>query len=194
MGKATATLSKRELVLAATLELTAEKGIQSTSTGDIAAAANVGMGTIYRYFESKEILLTALFDDLKNKFIEVIVANYDPKIDLHDNFRNIVVVLVKYYIANEQEFRYLERYSDSRLRVGKGLDEFTRLVEHVTSMVRGIKHNYKFKPLPPLVLFAMTYGPLVAIVNLVHMNKIELTDLLLDEVAEACWDSILDKQ
>jgi len=192
-GKDTATLSKRELVLAATLELTAEKGIQSTSTADIAAAANVGMGTIYRYFESKEILFTALFDELKHKFIGIIISNYDSGIDIHDNFRKIVVVLVKYYIENEHEFRYMERYSDSRLRVGKGLDEFAVLVEHATSMVRGIRHNYKFKPLPPLVLFAMTYGPLVALVNLVHMNKVELTDRLLDEIAEACWDSILDK-
>lgn len=190
--KTAAARSKRELVLAATLELAAEKGVQATSTADIAAAANVGMGTIYRYFESKEILLTALFDELKNKFVEIIVSNYDTRLDMRENFKNIIVVLVKYYIEHEKEFKYLERYSDSQLRVGKGLDEFTGLVEHATSMVRGIRHKYKFKPLPPLVLFAMTYGPLVAVVNLVHMKKLQLTDRLLDEIAESCWHSILE--
>jgi AcrR family transcriptional regulator len=69
--------TKREDILAATLRLTAEKGIQGITTADIAKAANVGMGTIYNYFESKDVLLTALFDQLKVKFIETIVSNYN---------------------------------------------------------------------------------------------------------------------
>lgn len=186
-------MNKRDQVLAATLKLTAEKGIHSVSTADIAKEANVGMGTIYRYFENKEELLTALFDELKNKFIDIVVSNYNLDIDPYTNFKNIVFVLVKYYIVNADEFKYLERYSDSSLRAGKGLDESTKLVEHGTSILKSVNHKFKFKPLPPLVLFAMTYGPLVAIVNLVHMNKIELTDQLLHEIADACWDSILDK-
>lgn len=184
---------KRDDILSATLKLTADKGIHGFSTGDIAREADVGMGTIYNYFESKDILLTALFDELKGKFVNIIISNYDLKIDPYTNFKKIVFVLVKYYIENPEEFRYLERYSDSSLRVGKGLEESSTLVEQGASMLNSTDHNFKFKKLPPLVLFAMTYGPLVAIVNLVLMNKIELTDQLLNEVAESCWNSILDK-
>ena len=185
--------TKREDILAATLRLTAEKGIQGITTADIAKAANVGMGTIYNYFESKDVLLTALFDQLKVKFIETIVSNYNFDNDPHQNFKNIVVVLVRYYVAHADEFGFLERYSDSRLQFGKGLDESTKLIGHVTSMLEDVKHDYKFKNFPPSVLLAMTYGPLVAIVNLVLMKQIELTDELLSEIADACWDSILDK-
>lgn len=174
-----------------TLKLSVEKGIQGISMNDIALEANVGMGTIYNYFETKEVLLTSLFDMLKDKFINIIISNYSFQIDPCMNFKNIVVVLVKYYIANADEFSYLERYSDSRLRFGKGLDESTKFVEHGNIILKGIKHNYKFKPLPPMVLFAMTYGPLVAIVNLVLMKQIEMTDELLFDIADSCWDSIL---
>src|SRR6187549_3877955 len=101
---------KRAQILAATLILTAEKGIQGTSTADIAAKADVGMGTIYRYFDSKEILLTAVFDELKDKFIHTILSNYNQEMDAYSNFKHILIVLVKYYIKNVNEFRYLERY------------------------------------------------------------------------------------
>ena len=158
---------------------------------EIAQEANVGMGTIYNYFENKEVLLTALFDKLKFKFIEIIVSNYDFEFDPYQNFKNTVLVVVKYYVANANEFSYLERYSDYRLRIGKGLDESTKLIKHVTIMLKDVKHNYKFKPLPPLVLFAMTYGPLVAVVNLVLMKHLEITDESLNDIADAIWDSIL---
>lgn len=63
------------------------------------------MGTIYNYFETKEVLLTSLFDMLKDKFINIIISNYSFQIDPCMNFKNIVVVLVKYYIANADEIQ-----------------------------------------------------------------------------------------
>ncbi|MEZ5022656.1 MAG: helix-turn-helix domain-containing protein [Chitinophagales bacterium] len=49
-------MDKKESILEATLKLTTEIGWVDTSTALIAKEANVGMGTIYRYFQSKEQL------------------------------------------------------------------------------------------------------------------------------------------
>ena len=185
--------SKREDVLEATLKLTAEKGFVGTSTANIAEEANVGMGTIYRYFKSKDVLLTALFNELRTKFIELIVSNYNFEINPHSNFKNIVFMVVKYYIANPYEFKYLERYSDSSLRIDQKFNETTMGLEPLKRMFADQQLDLKFKPLPFFILFAMVYGPLVAIVNLVHMGKVELTDELISDIAESCWNSILDK-
>lgn len=179
--------------MAATLKLAVEKGFQATSTAAIAEEANVGMGTIYRYFPSKEDLFSKLFDHLRDKFIRIIVDNYNFSIDPYSNFRNLVFVLVTYYVENVYEFKYLERYSEPSLQIDKRLDETTKLIEPVAQMMEGVDHGFKFKPLPPLVLFAMTYGPLVAIVNLVHMDKIELNDALINDIAESIWNSILEE-
>ncbi|MDO8421935.1 MAG: TetR family transcriptional regulator [Parvibaculum sp.] len=54
------TKTKQRLVEAA-LVLFVEKGIAATTTRDIAQAAEVAEGTIYRHFESKEALATEIF-------------------------------------------------------------------------------------------------------------------------------------
>ena len=52
---------KREAIMAAALELFVERGFYGTAVPEIAERAGVGAGTIYRYFESKEALVNALY-------------------------------------------------------------------------------------------------------------------------------------
>src|SRR5690606_27876447 len=52
---------KREAILHAALELFVERGFWGTAVPEIAEKAGVGAGTIYRYFESKEALVNALY-------------------------------------------------------------------------------------------------------------------------------------
>jgi AcrR family transcriptional regulator len=184
---------KRKDIITATLKLITEKGFGGVSTDTIAKEANVGKGTIYKYFESKEVLYSTLFDELCLKFLQTILSNYNFKLDPAANFKHIVFVLVHYYVEHEDEFRYLERYSDVNLNIDKRLYESTKLIDPIKTMLNGIDHGIKFKPLPPLIIFAMTYGPLVAVVNLVLLKKIELTDNLIFQIADSCWDSILEK-
>ena len=44
-------------MLAATFELAADGGFDAVQMRDVAAAADVALGTVYRYFSSKERLL-----------------------------------------------------------------------------------------------------------------------------------------
>jgi len=194
MGEvSTSKKSKKADVLNATLKLTAEKGLAATSTANIAEEAQVGMGTIYRYFKSKDELYTQLFNALQGKFMQLLISNFDFSNDLYANFKNIVFYVVKYYIENPYEFKFLERYSDSSLKIDQRFSEKTMGLDPLKNILSNNKSDVEFKPLPFFVLFAMVYGPLVAIVNLVHMGKIELTDELIYEIADSCWNSVLLK-
>jgi AcrR family transcriptional regulator len=59
--KAVADADKRQAVLRAALALMAERGFYGAAMPEIAAAARVGVGTIYRYFADKESLGNALY-------------------------------------------------------------------------------------------------------------------------------------
>jgi AcrR family transcriptional regulator len=52
----------RRRILAAAAEVFAERGLDA-SLDDIAAAAGVGVGTVYRRFPDKDVLIDALFED-----------------------------------------------------------------------------------------------------------------------------------
>jgi AcrR family transcriptional regulator len=54
--------ARREQLLAVALDLFAEKGVQGTTTREIAQAAGITEGLIYHYFASKSALLQAVVD------------------------------------------------------------------------------------------------------------------------------------
>src|SRR5438309_9595370 len=53
----------RQELLAAATRVLAEKGLHATKVGDIAAAADVGVGTFYLHFPDKETLFDAVVED-----------------------------------------------------------------------------------------------------------------------------------
>src|SRR5262245_17157135 len=53
----------RQDLLAAACRVLAEKGLHETKIADIAAAADVGVGTFYLHFDTKEALFDAVVDD-----------------------------------------------------------------------------------------------------------------------------------
>lgn len=68
---------KREAILAAAVELFAERGFYGTTVPDIAGRANVGAGTIYRYFPSKEGLVNALYQHHKGRLRAALLDGLD---------------------------------------------------------------------------------------------------------------------
>jgi AcrR family transcriptional regulator len=55
--------ARRQRVLAAAMELAREGGYEAVQMRDVAARADVALGTVYRYFSSKDQLLTAVWAD-----------------------------------------------------------------------------------------------------------------------------------
>ena len=58
-------MGKKEDILNTTLTLVIANGIHNTPMSLIAEEAGVGMGTIYNYFASKEVLINALYLKLR---------------------------------------------------------------------------------------------------------------------------------
>lgn len=54
---------RRTQILAAAKDLFASKGFHATTIGDVAKATGISYGSVYWYFESKEVLFHALMDE-----------------------------------------------------------------------------------------------------------------------------------
>jgi AcrR family transcriptional regulator len=70
----------RQRILEAAREVFAERGLAATMD-DIADTAGVGVGTVYRRFPEKELLIEALFDDQLTEMValaDAAVADPDP--------------------------------------------------------------------------------------------------------------------
>jgi AcrR family transcriptional regulator len=75
----------REKVLAAARAVFAEQGVDA-QMDDVARRADVGVGTVYRHFPTKDALLTALTDEL----FEVLAAHAREMLELDDPWESFL--------------------------------------------------------------------------------------------------------
>jgi len=68
-GREAKKVDKRRRILEAAVRSFSADGFYRTRIGDIAKAANVATGTVYTYFESKENIHNAVFDDFMSRFL-----------------------------------------------------------------------------------------------------------------------------
>jgi AcrR family transcriptional regulator len=187
------TSEKRQEILHAALELIAEHGFHGAPIASIAGRAGVGAGTIYRYFANKDVLITELFQDLHDKICTRVLDGYGTDKPIRERFVHLSTALLRYFIANPLDFRYLEQYHNSPYGVafrrdrilGEGADGdlFRRLLEE--GMALRIVKN-----LPLAVLFSLAFGPLLAVARDHILGFVELDDSLLAQTVLACWDGI----
>ena len=188
-----ATSEKRQDILTAALELITEHGFHGAPIAAIADRAGVGAGTIYRYFANKDILITELFQELHDKIHADLLEKYDVEQSFRDRFLHLSTTLLQYFITNPQEFRYLEQYHNSPYGVAFRRDRILG--------IGGERAPYRLlfeegmaqlvvKELPLVVLFALAFGPLLAVARDHILGFVKLDAVLLVQTVEACWDGI----
>jgi TetR/AcrR family fatty acid metabolism transcriptional regulator len=118
---------KRARILEAAIQAFSQKGYHQTRISDIAKAANVADGTVYLYFEGKAELLSTIFEDRMERFLETgrreiagvhgALAKLRRVVDLHleDLGQNPDLATV-FQIELRHSSRFMELYSRSYLR------------------------------------------------------------------------------
>lgn len=79
----------RGKIISVACEILKEGNYQSMTTSEIAKAADISEGTIYRYFSSKKEILLTVLDELNNYFIKTFFAGIDNN-KTHNEKLNII--------------------------------------------------------------------------------------------------------
>jgi AcrR family transcriptional regulator len=91
---------KRVAIMKAALELVAEQGFHGAPMAMVAEMAGVGSGTIYRYFESKDVLIIATFADLEQRLVAAVMDDYPENGPVRERFLHIARILVGYCVSS----------------------------------------------------------------------------------------------
>jgi len=184
---------KRDEIVKASLELIAEHGFHGAPMAMIADRARVGAGTIYRYFENKDVLITELYRELEERIYPVIQEGYAPEKPIRERFIHLGTALLRYFIVNPLDFRFLEQFHnspygvacrrDKLLGTSEGCDVFRKLFDE------GISQQ-AMKDFPLVILFALAFGPILAVARDHILGFIELDEVLITWTVEACWNSV----
>jgi AcrR family transcriptional regulator len=187
------TSDKRSNVMQAALELIAEQGFHGAPMAEIAEKAGVATGTIYRYFESRDVLITELHRELEDEIMAVLQGGYPSERPPRERFLYLIRELLRYFITNPLHFRYMEQYFNSPYGISMHRDRLLgKSGNHDILMdifKLGIEQQV-LKEFPKAVLFSLAFGPLIFLMRDHILGFVFLDDALINRTTEACWDAI----
>jgi len=183
---------KRTAVIQAALELVAEQGFHGTPMAMIANRAGVAAGTIYRYFENKDVLIREIYACLEEQAWAVIKEEYPDGRPIRERFLHICRKLISYFLASPMEFRFVEQFHNSPFGVACRRDKFfgKKDKDLVTELFEEGQQQQIIKELPLPILSALTFGPLVDACRDHILQFIDLDESLIERISEACWDAV----
>jgi AcrR family transcriptional regulator len=180
---------KRRALLDAALRMFAERGYHGTAVPEVAAAAGVGTGTVYRHFATKEALVNEVFRDAKGRLRAALLDGLDHEAPGEPWFLAVWARLVGFARAEPDAFRFLEMQDHAPY-----LDEESRTFERAVlgplwlagEKLRGGRDT----PLPVGVAMALVWGAFVGLVKAERLGYLQLDEATSMRAGQACWEMV----
>ncbi|WP_328188396.1 TetR/AcrR family transcriptional regulator [Marinobacter sp. OP 3.4] len=179
---------KRTAILEAALDRFAELGVNGVAVPDIANRAQVGTGTIYRYFQNKEALVNALFQEEKLRFGEYLAQTRDRQGSPRELFNQHWQQMVGFAREHPKSFRFLELqdhlpYLDNRSRALE-----RQVLQRLVKPSRNLQQQGVFRTdIRAEIIMATVWGAFVNLMKAERAGYIELSDKDINDARDACW-------
>src|SRR5262245_28544654 len=181
---------KREAIMSAALDLFVERGFYGTAVPEIAERAGVGAGTIYRYFDSKEALVNALYRQEKLRFASIVLAQFPTTMASRELFRIMWGRMVKYVVANQKSFVFLELHHHQRYLDAESRAVEQRMMDRFVRVIEDAQRRGELKAGAPRLLIGVVMGAFIGVTRCcVEIDEpLENADW---KLAEQCvWEAV----
>ncbi|MBN1995346.1 MAG: TetR/AcrR family transcriptional regulator [Anaerolineae bacterium] len=183
-------MDKKEAILDAALVLFAERGFYGTPVPLIAERAGVGAGTIYRYFESKEALVNALYQKWKEEMFQATFADFPADIPPRQMFREGWRRQVEFARQYPTAMKFLELHHHAPYLDQKSQALNQQISAPLLDFYDRARQAQMIKDMPVEILLAITQGVLMAMMKVYWQGQVDLTPALIDLVEKVCWQAL----
>ena len=179
---------KREAIMSAALELFVERGFFGTIVPEIADRAGVGAGTIYRYFDSKEALVNAIYREQKLLFGRIAIDEFPVTAPTREQFRVLWMRMAKFATENPSSFGFLELHHHAQYLDAESRAVEQRMTALFANVVVRAQARGELKQGDPGVLMGLVMGAFVGVIRNCIDRPLDDADWTL---AEQCmWEAI----
>ncbi len=182
--------TKRDDVLGSALTLFAERGFDATTIPMIATDAKVGAGTIYRYFDNKEMLVNTLFQHYVTLFRETLEKDYPVEADIREQFRHLFQGMIRFTNEHDHALYFIKTHASAYFLDATSREQFGDLLMIFETFFEEGKKHSDIRPLPSKALIAIIFGSFLQLYQLIRAGELEATEELLKGVEESCWDAV----
>lgn len=184
---------KRNDILNAALKLLAEQGFHGAPMAQIAEQAGVGAGTIYRYFENRDVLIMEVYQKIYQEFVDFLMNDYPSGRPVREQFFHNGRKMIEFNLSHPVHYRYSEQFHNSpyglEFRKKKLINADGEYNFCHDLYIEGHK-NQVIKDIPLALFFNLAFGPIIWAVRDHLSGFVTLDDALIETLVSSCWDSI----
>jgi len=176
----------KELITATALRLFVEKGITETTIRDIAGAAGVAEGTLYRHYDSKDALAWDLFIANYLAFAGELDRVQEERLTVKTKLEAMIHKFCQFFDEDQVMFSYLLLSQHAQLK--KVTPEMTTPVSVLLDVVAAGIARDEIPGQEPQAATAMVLGVVLQVAVFKVYGRIQpsLTSLA-DQLTAACW-------
>ena len=184
---------KRARLLAAALDLFETRGFDGVAVPEIAAKAGVAVGTVYRYFETKEALVNALYRLLKQSYNATVLAPVEPGLPTREIFSAYWQRMTAFARRNPHAIRFMDLHHH-----GAYLDDESRALSRTYAkaaerFVRDARARGDIRDLDPVMVVALMWGAAAGLTKFSASGSLTFDERTANEMEEALWRAIANE-
>lgn len=180
----------RGRILEAALDLFEENGFDATAVPEIAKRAGVATGSIYRYFESKDDLVNALYRNWKLRYYEMVLTDPPPKATARQAFSHYWRGMAAFARAHPKAARFLDLHHHRGYLADESLiPERDGQAIAAAFIARGAE-NGEVRKIAPVVLIALMTGAMRGLLSFADKGELTLDDATVRNIEDCLWHGI----
>ena len=157
----------------------------------IADHAGICCGTIYLYFESRDHLMEAAYQELERRYLAAVMKEYPLQGSIRQRFFHLEHALMRHYMLFPEEFLFMDQFFCSPYQKS-GSPNFLNNSEFSSIMQLFLEGMEKqlFREMPPAMLIALALGPAIQVLRANMAGILYLDDDRISGTVQACWDAV----
>lgn len=173
--------TKREDILAASLEQFSVRGFDGTTIPMIASRAGVGAGTIYRYFADKEALVNELFQQCMKQLTKAIQMDVHSK-STDEQFRFLFHQFFHFSKQNPHVVRFIHSQKGMPYLSQDSEKAYQHLLMSIEKIIIEGQMKQEVYEFPPNVLISFIVGGIIEVLKLFESERIEDSTELIERM------------
>ena len=181
---------KRARLLDAALDLFETRGFDGVAVPEIAARAGVAVGTVYRYFPSKEALVNALYRHWKGVYNDLILSPLPRGLEARDRFTTYWQRMTLFARTHPRATRFMDLHHHGAYLDEESRSMSRRYAEAARTFVEGARAEGAIRNLDPIMVVALMWGAATGLAKFAGSGALEFSAAMAANMEDALWRAI----
>lgn len=182
-------MNKKESIVSSALKLLTQKGVHATPMSAIAKDAGTGMGTIYNYYATKEILINEIYKEIKIKE-ESLFENFSNDLPIKTQFETYYRISLLFFLENPLYFQFMEQLHASPIITNESRKVGQKAIDCVLQLVESGKKDRIIKNIKTDELMQFVGGSIFSCIRWYLSETNENKQISLNNQLQMVWDAI----